>query len=374
MDFLLITLAIMSVSILLIYKITNFCGLQLKFQALVLCALLAFVVNFSTLAISAYLTQEHFFLIAGLVLASAVAVTMYNERLLHRQPAPETIAAPAGAALTLPLKEEPAMPEAPAAEAEPAAAAAAMQAKDIPLPAAAIPADEAESEETASAAEVPAISIEPPVSPSAQEIPEETAAPEETAPEAQAPSAARIYPFRRASRIRGQRRRRRPLLPACLIRTVAEIVQEDMENDQLLQLTAVLAKLGSLDDILNYAFEQTSRHNYSNALFAYKQALSRYHADSYAPFIVIEMGNIYKNNGAYEDAIHAYRNALTLPAVAASTAIHEEFTKNVDYLRIVQLILARHSASRTSFDKIPATWRNEIELVFKKRHPQKSVS
>ena len=149
-----------------------------------------------------------------------------------------------------------------------------MQAKDISLPAAAIPADEAESEETASAAEVPAISIEPPASPSAQEIPEETA------PEAQAPSAARIYPFRRASRIRGQRRRRRPLLPACLIRTVAEIVQEDMENDQLLQLTAVLAKLGSLDDILNYAFEQTSRHNYSNALFAYKQALSRYHAQA----------------------------------------------------------------------------------------------
>ena len=84
-DFLLITLAIMSVSILLIYKITNFCGLQLKFQALVLCAILAFVVNFSTLMISAYLTREHFMLIAGLVFASAAAVTFYNERLLHRR-------------------------------------------------------------------------------------------------------------------------------------------------------------------------------------------------------------------------------------------------------------------------------------------------
>lgn len=381
-DFLLITLAIMFVSILLIYKITNFCGLQLKFQALVLCAILAFVVNFSTLMISAYLTREHFMLIAGLVFASAAAVTFYNERLLHRRrPAQEL--ATAGTASLLPT----ALPESTQSE------------EDFPARssvAASVPDEKEQPDETApvpSTASEPAVEPHPvPAAPAA--ITEETAAepsapippaapvseaaaePADAAvPEPVAAVPARVYPFHRSERsLRGRQRRRLCWLPAVLTRTVADIVREDMENDQLLKLTAVLAKLGSLDDLLDYAFDQKDRHNYSNALFAYKQALSRYHEDSYAPFIVIEMGNIYKNNGAYDDAIHAYRNAMTLAAVTSNADIREEFTKNIDYLRIVKLVLARHHASKLAFEKIPADWQQEIERIFQKRHSQKSVS
>ena len=166
----------------------------------------------------------------------------------------------------------------------------------------------------------------------------------------------------RAPHRRGQKHRRYPLLPVAPQRTIAEIVQEDMENDQLLKLTAVLAKLGSLDDLLDYAFEQKNRHNYS------------YHSDSYAPFIVIDMGNIYKNSGAYEDAVHVYQNALTLPAVAGSADTYEEFSKNADYLRMVQLVLARHNSPRIAFDEIPEDWQQEIETLVQKRHSHKSVS
>lgn len=60
---------------------------------------------------------------------------------------------------------------------------------------------------------------------------------------------------------------RKSFPPAVLTDTVAVMVKNDMENDHLLKLTAALAKLNSLDAILDYAYEQKSRHNYSNALF-----------------------------------------------------------------------------------------------------------
>lgn len=350
MDFLLITLAIMSVSILLIYKITRFCGLQLKFQALVLCALLAFVVNFTTLAISTYLTREHFLLIAAMVIISAVAVTKYNERLI--QQAAPVLASATGLA---------AAPEHPNSQSDSAAAQPASQsAVTAAAPASAIvpnPAVAATTPPTGAAAAAP---TEPAATPAATSL------------AVSKPSSNHM--LHRAPHRRGQKHRRYPLLPVAPQRTIAEIVQEDMENDQLLKLTAVLAKLGSLDDLLDYAFEQKNQHNYSNAIFAYKQALTRYHSDSYAPFIVIDMGNIYKNSGAYEDAVHVYQNALTLPAVAGSADTYEEFSKNADYLRMVQLVLARHNSPRITFDEIPEDWQQEIETLVQKRHSHKSVS
>jgi len=162
--------------------------------------------------------------------------------------------------------------------------------------------------------------------------------------------------------------------PAKIVPTIAEIVHEDMENDQLLKLTAVLSKLGSLDDILDYAYEQKLRHNYSNSLFAYKQALIKYFDDDYAPFIVIEMGNIYKSIGFYEEAISAYKRAFNLPAVVSNGAIQDKFKKNMDYLYTVKYILRKHNAMKTPFEKIPRPYIREIEFTLQNRRTKKHVS
>ena len=322
MTFLLLTFAIMSISILLIYKITNFFGFHVKAQALILCGIMAFFVNFVTLSLSAFLTQAHYIRIIAMVIVTAGLVTYYNERLLRKDRA-KTAASDTQIA---------------AAPQTAARAAAAIIAADR------------------SAAPAAKKTLHP--LPSFLQY-------------------ARIQEVLLASihtestRLTKQTAACVTALPDILRKTIQDIVREDMENDQLLKLTAVIAKLGSLDDILDYAFEQSSRHNYSNAIFAYKRALDRYQKDDYAPFIVIELGNIYKENGAYDEAILAYRSAFSLPAVTGSDAMQAEFQKNIAYLRTVKYILTKHNTAKTPFNSIPDPYRREIEFTFQNRRTQK---
>jgi colicin import membrane protein len=303
----------MAISILLIYKIANFFGLRLKCLSLVLCGILAFLVNFVTIALSPFLTWEHYLRIFGFVLAAAALVTCYNSRLLKKDSLQVSVSKSsakdvdvAGTML---------------AETETTGTSKPADAEDILEPAAA-----------------------PTVKPAATVAAKPAAAP---APihHAQAPA---------------------QHLPAVISKTIAEIVQEDMENDNLLKLTAAIAKLGSLDAILDYAFSQNERHNHSNAIFAYRRALERYHSDPYAPFITIELANIYKDLGAYDEAIHSYEDAFALPALTADHAMQAEFKKTIVYLDITKTVLIRHHALKTPFDDIPAAILQEVEMAFQK--------
>jgi hypothetical protein len=370
----------MSVSILLVHKITDFLGFHLKCKSLMLCAAMAFVVNFTTLALSSYLTTRHFMLIFAFIVVAALIVTCYNEHLLtkDRQTAGVAVTSvgtsgvsPAIHVLSPPLLPSDIMPE----------ELSGSHHTDLPLPLAlaAVPREEVistgytatqEPATVSKAEESPVIAtgdcstMRLPVStlPASLVFPTEPKLSDilyRTVPSA-------INEFSRSKKIFHA--------PAVIIKTIADIVHEDMENDHLLKLTAVIAKLGSLDDILDYAFEQKTRHNYFNALFAYKRALIRYCSDDYAPFIVIDIVNIYKDNGAYEEAIHTYLNALSLPAIVNNSEIHEEFEKNLAYLRIVEYVLAKHHIARTPFGKISPNHLEEIETIFQNRRIQKIVS
>lgn len=452
MNFLLITFTIMASSILLIRKIASFFGLQLQCRALVLCAIMAFIVNFAALTISAYLTRSHFVLIFGMVIVSAALVTYYNEKLLRRkdsstatalQPklhhyflqlrtgmhgkklpairrlsravilhrlwarlsriaaaarafcmarlhhSASTSASTAAASALKTSDAEPATPTSagnppadipPAEECLPDAAMPAAETADqpeavsppaetvsaTPLPAEPIPESDAPLLEPA----IDLASAEPETSP-ANDIPDWMIPPPAGEPLRLSP---RIRPAEQEPEILPELPEERFQAPVPLYKTVAEIVREDMENDQLLKLTAAIAKLGSLDDILDYAYEQKQRHNYSNAIFAYKRALDRYQNDAYAPFIVIDLGNIYKETGSYDEAIHTYTSAFNLPTIASNDAMQEEFKTNLIYLRTVQYILMQHNASKTPFNKIPPSYMREIELTFQNRRTQKNVS
>ena len=103
MTFFVITVSIMAVSILLIYKLCRFFGLELKWISLVLCAILAFVVNGVTIMLSPFLTQDHYVRLAALVLVSAALVTLINEYLLKRDRRTE-LASAGGPAISI---EEP---------------------------------------------------------------------------------------------------------------------------------------------------------------------------------------------------------------------------------------------------------------------------
>ncbi len=372
-EFFLITFAIMSLSILLIHKLTQLVGFELKYSSLVLCAVMALIVNFAALTVSSSLTRNYFFLLLGLVLTSAALVTYYNAYLLRHEPT-DLAAAPAmpapadGKADDTDKEIQPVLSQSAVSEATakleplPSLKASSQQDADgMPSYCSAITTKEAV------AAKAPAIA-----KPSAEKTSVCMTGKKGTHHRRSAKSAVRhnCHPVALSPAPSPEKF----YAPAVLVKTVAEIVHEDMENDRLLKLTAAIAKLGSLDDILDYAFNQKSRHNYSNAIFAYKRALTRYQDDDYAPFIIIELGNIYKENGAYEEAIHTYAHAFSLTAVKGNDAIRGEFTKSLAYLRIVEYILSQHNAPKTPFNKIPAEYLQEIEAAFQSRRKQKSVS
>ena len=120
----------------------------------------------------------------------------------------------------------------------------------------------------------------------------------------------------------------------------------------------------TLDEILDRADTEKKSGNLSAAVSAYKKALEFYGNDDYAPFVAIDLGNIYKEQAAYTNAIKIYEKALTLPAVKKSAETKKQFQKNLIYLQTVHLILLKHEALSTPFSKIPKNYLQEIETEF----------
>ena len=138
--------------------------------------------------------------------------------------------------------------------------------------------------------------------------------------------------------------------------------QLDEAKDKILDINA---HLGSLDDILDYAYAQKTNGDLNQAILAYQKALDRYRNDDYAPFIAIDLGNIYKEQAAYSKVIKTYEEALKLPVVMRNADTRKEFNKNLAYMRIVQSVLVRHRALTMPFSKIPKQYLQEVETEFK---------
>lgn len=120
----------------------------------------------------------------------------------------------------------------------------------------------------------------------------------------------------------------------------------------------------TLDEILDRAYAEKMNGSLSAAISDYKKALEIYGSDDYAPFVAIDLGNIYKEQASYTNAIKIYETALNLPAVKRSAATTNEFQKNLAYLRTVHLILLKHDALSTPFSKISPAYLQEIEAEF----------
>lgn len=120
----------------------------------------------------------------------------------------------------------------------------------------------------------------------------------------------------------------------------------------------------TLDDILDYAYSEKQQGHTWQAIAAYKKALEKYRNDSYAPFVAIDLGNIYKEQAFYTKAIKTYEDALELPAVRRNASTKAEFKKNLIYLKTVQSVLLRHKALSTPFSKISRAYLQEIEAEF----------
>ena len=409
----------MAASILFLHRIAIFFDCPIKYKPLILCAVMAFLVNFATLNISSFLTATHYAIILIFVLAASLGVTFYNARLLKKERLtasadirgkPEAEEASETAADETTADEVDAVEETAdevANEDEAAEAAAEETANEVEAAEATVEeaadeveAAEATAEETANeveaaeataeeaadeteAAEATAEeaadeveAAEATAEEAADEVDEAEATAEEAASETEADEATAEEPADEDKAAETTAEEAADEDKAAEANAEEAVDEEDLDlepavlpseeerqraKDELKELTEAVSRLHSMDDYLDYADKESREHRPRRAVFAYKQALGLYWNDDYAPFIAINLGNTYKEMGDYEAASETYEAALALPATQKSVAMQQELHRSVGYLRTVQHILASHGIAHTPFAQIPPEVSAEIE-------------
>ena len=121
----------------------------------------------------------------------------------------------------------------------------------------------------------------------------------------------------------------------------------------------------SLDELLDYAFQQQEEKNFDHALFAFKNILKQFPSSTVAPFAVIEIGNLLKTRGAYDEAIQVFADAKNLPALQTKNQFEKEFVNAIAHLRIIKNTLIHRRLGLLPFHEIPAAVCEEIDTEFR---------
>ena len=280
----------MSVCIISIYKIARKLGADISLSALVLCGVSALIINFMAIRVNPFLTKTYYYILGTMIIFAATGTTCYNKYLLYRRSRLAVHGAPSeDKEITQATSEPETTVEVEVAE-EPETT---VEVEVVEEPETTAEAEVTEEPETTAKVEV----VEEPETTAEAEVPEEP----ETTAEAQL---AEEVPL--------------PTLP-----TLPE-------------------GLDSMDALLDFAFAQTGAGAYELALLAYSTALEQYRNDDYAPFIIIDMVNLYKSQGRYQEAIDCVHNAMDIPAIQESPAYQQNFQNYLAQLKSIS-----HSAAST---------------------------
>ena len=279
----------MSVCIIAIYKIARKLGAELSLSALVLCGVSALIINFMAIRVNPFLTKTYYYILGTMIIFAATGTTCYNKYLLYRH----SKLAVHGA-----LSEDEEITQA-----------------DLPEETDELPETQATSEpETIVEAEVteePETIVEAEVTEEPETIVEAEVTEEpETTAEAE-------------------------------VTEEPETISEAQPAEEA-PVPTLPEGLDSMDALLDFAFAQTGAGAYELALLAYSTALEQYRNDDYAPFIIIDMVNLYKSQGRYQEAIDCVHNAMDIPAIQANPAYQQNFQNYLAQLKSIS-----HSAAST---------------------------
>ncbi|SDD43111.1 hypothetical protein [Sporomusa acidovorans] len=108
-----------------------------------------------------------------------------------------------------------------------------------------------------------------------------------------------------------------------------------------------------LDDLIEFAFSSKENQDYRTAFNAFSRALTLYPNSQAAPFLVVEIGNILKNKGDYDEAIKVFSNGRNFLQTKQDVMIEQEFISTIAYLRIIKNILLQNNLGDVPFSKIP---------------------
>lgn len=277
----------MSVCIISIYKIARKLGADISLSALVLCGVSALIINFMAIRVNPFLTKTYYYILGTMIIFAATGTTCYNKYLLYRRSRLAVHGAPSEDEKITQVTSEPETIVETEVTEEPETMVEAEVTEEPEIMAEVEVAEEPETTAEAEVAEEPETTAE-------AEVTEE---PETTAEVQQAVEA----PL--------------PTLPE---------------------------GLDSMDALLDFAFAQTGAGAYELALLAYSTALEQYRNDDYAPFIIIDMVNLYKSQGRYQEAIDCVHNAMDIPAIQGSPAYQQNFQNYLAQLKSIS-----HSAVST---------------------------
>ena len=299
LEFFVIAASIMSVCIISIYKIARKLGADISLSALVLCGVSALIINFMAIRVNPFLTKTYYYILGTMIIFAATGTTCYNKYLLYRRSRLAVHGAPSeDEKITQATSEPETIVETEVTE-EPETMVEAEVTEEPEIMAEVEVAEEPETTAEAEVTEEPATTAEAEVA----EGPETTAEAEVTEePE-----------------------------------TTAEAQQAEEAP-----LPALPEGLDSMDALLDFAFAQTGAGAYELALLAYSTALEQYRNDDYAPFIIIDMVNLYKSQGRYQEAIDCVHNAMDIPAIQESPAYQQNFQNYLAQLKSIS-----HSAVST---------------------------
>lgn len=131
------------------------------------------------------------------------------------------------------------------------------------------------------------------------------------------------------------------------------------------ELEAELSSFRTLDDYLDFAFQEERGGRTENAIDTYKRAMAFYADDDYAPFIAIELANVCKELGDFQAAADALETGLHFPSVQASPSMAQEFRKNVRFLSSLRRVLEDAGISRVPLRQVPRHWQDMAEEMAK---------
>lgn len=132
-------------------------------------------------------------------------------------------------------------------------------------------------------------------------------------------------------------------------------------------ILSVMTAMTTMDQLLDFAFEQNMQQHKQVALTAYETALTRYRDDSYAPFIVVSIANIHKEQGNYRAAINSIQSAMDIPALRENDSIKKQFRDTLSYLTITEDVLQKAGLGDISFKDIPKEHMSQIESIYNSR-------
>ncbi|MCE5284729.1 MAG: tetratricopeptide repeat protein [Pelosinus sp.] len=153
------------------------------------------------------------------------------------------------------------------------------------------------------------------------------------------------------------------LAAEALMATEKTLDDTAMVGEQIVKIEAI-DEIQTLDELMDYAYDQQEQKNIQQAFAAFRKALTLYGESESAPFIVIEMGNILKNKGAYDEAIQVFSEGRNLPALQYDDLLEQEFVSTIAYLRIVKNILLAQRLGFIPYNEIPGAVFAEINAEF----------